>query len=267
MADTLRLKISAIMTQRYKITIEYNGAPYHGWQRQRDVMSVQQAVEEAICKFSSQDIAITVAGRTDAGVHGLGQVAHFDLEPMKKPLDPYNIAKAINAHLMPQPISVIKAEEVHSDFHARFDAVNKLYRYRMVNRNAFLTHDKGLAWLVKYPLDIDAMREGAKYLLGNHDFTTFRDAECQAKTPIRTLDRLDIAVREYDAAGGQEITFEIEGKSFLHHQVRNMVGTLSLVGRGKWKPEDVKIALEAKDRTKGGPTSPADGLYLVHIDY
>ncbi len=255
------------MTQRYKITIEYNGQNYSGWQRQKHVMTVQQAVEEAISKFSSQDIAVTVAGRTDAGVHGLGQVAHFDLAPMKKPLNPFEITKAINAHLLPQPISVIKAEEVHPEFHARFDAVNKLYRYRMVNRNAFLTHDKGLAWLVKYPLDIDAMREGAKYLLGKHDFTTFRDAECQANSPIRTLDRLDIGVRDYDQAGGQEITFEVEGKSFLHHQVRNMVGTLSLVGRKKWKAEDVKTALEAKSRAKGGPTSPADGLYLVRIDY
>lgn len=255
------------MTQRYKITIEYNGAPYSGWQRQNDVMTVQQAVEEAICKFSSQDIAVTVAGRTDAGVHALGQVAHFDLAPMKKPLNPFETMKAINAHLMPQPISVVKVEEVHPEFHARFDAVNKLYRYRMINRNSFLTHDRDFAWLMKYPLDIEAMREGAKYLLGNHDFTTFRDAECQAKSPVRTLDRLDIQLRDYDACGGKEITFEVEGKSFLHHQVRNMVGTLSLVGRGKWKPEDVKTALEAKSRKAGGPTCPSDGLYLVRIDY
>lgn len=255
------------MTQRYKITIEYNGAGYAGWQRQKEVMTIQQAVEEAISKFSSQDISITVAGRTDAGVHALGQVAHFDLEPMKKQLNPFEIMKAINAHLQPQAISVIKAEEVHPEFHARFDAVNKLYRYRMVNRNSFLTHDKGLVWLMKFPLDIDAMREGAKHLLGNHDFTTFRDAECQAQSSVRTLDRLDIIERDYDQCGGKEIIFEIEGKSFLHHQVRNMVGTLSLVGRGKWKAQDVKTALEAKDRTKGGPTCPADGLYLARIDY
>ncbi|MGH1456506.1 MAG: tRNA pseudouridine(38-40) synthase TruA [Alphaproteobacteria bacterium] len=255
------------MTQRYKITIEYNGQNYSGWQRQPHAMTIQQAVEEAIRKFSSQDVAITVAGRTDAGVHALGQVANFDLEEMKKPLNPFQIMKAINAHLVPQPISVVHVEEVHSEFNARFDALNKLYRYRVINRNAFLTHDRGLAWLLKYPIDVDAMREGAKHLLGNHDFTTFRDSECQAKSPIRTLDRLDIAVKEYDAHGGKEIVFEIEGKSFLHHQVRNMVGTLSLVGRGKWHPKDMIGALEAKNRAAGGPTCPADGLYLVRIDY
>ncbi len=255
------------MTQRYKITIEYNGQNYSGWQRQPHAMTIQQAIEEAICKFSSQEISVTVAGRTDAGVHATGQVAHFDLDEMKKPLNPYQIMKAINAHLVPQPISVIHVEPVHAEFNARFDALNKLYRYRVVNRNAFLTHDRGLAWLLKYPIDVSAMRAGAQYLLGNHDFTTFRDSECQAKSPIRTLDRLDISEKEYDAHGGKEIIFEVEGKSFLHHQVRNMVGTLSLVGRGKWQPKDVQTALNAKNRAAGGPTCPADGLYLVRIDY
>ena len=255
------------MQKRWKITIEYKGTDYYGWQRQPNVPTIQQAIEEAIYKFCQKEIGILCAGRTDAGVHATGQVAHFDLDYGERALDGYSLTKALNAHLRPQPIAIVHAEEVADDFHARFDAVNKLYRYRIIQRTGFLALEQGLAWHFKRPLDIEAMREAAKYLLGKHDFTTFRDNECQAKSPVRTLDRLDIIERPYDVCGGKEIMIEPEAQSFLHHQVRNMVGTLALVGEGKWKPEDVKTALEAKSRTAGGPTAPSDGLYLVRVDY
>jgi tRNA pseudouridine38-40 synthase len=256
------------MTTRWKLTIEYDGSDYSGWQRQDgDIRSIQQSIEEAIFGFSGQDVRLTVAGRTDAGVHGRGQVAHVDLEDFTKPMDGFEVAKAINAFLRPQPISVYHAEIVDDEFHARFDAKNKLYVYRVINRGGLLALDKNRAWHVKRPLDVEAMREAARHLLGHHDFSTFRASECQAKSPMRTLDRLDIIEKQYDDAGGREIIFELEAMSFLHHQVRNFVGTLSLVGEGKWTPDDMKAALEAKDRTKGGPTAPADGLYLVRIDY
>ena len=254
-------------TTRYKLTIEYNGAPYSGWQRQADVISVQEEVEKAIAAIIQQPVTIHVAGRTDAGVHAKGQVIHVDLPPFKRPMEPFEIAKAINAHLRPQPISVIGTEIVSDDFHARFAARNKLYLYRIIRRGAFLTHDQGLAWQFKKPLDVKAMREGAKHLIGHHDFTSFRDSQCQAKSPMRTLARLEISTRPYDVCGGIEIRIEVEGRSFLHHQVRNMVGTLALVGEGKWQADDVRKALEAKDRTAAGPTCPADGLYLMRVDY
>ncbi len=253
--------------KRYKLTIEYMGRDYAGWQRQADVPSIQQAIEIAIEKFSGQKTHVQCTGRTDAGVHARGQVAHVDLDNFTKPMDEYAILRAINAMLQPQPISIIKVEIVAEDFHARFNAVNKLYQYRIVNRTAFLAVDCGLVWRIGKHLNVEAMREAAAHLLGNHDFTTFRDSECQAKSPIKTLDRLDIIERDYDGCGGREIIFETEGKSFLHHQVRNMVGTLSLVGLGKWQPKDICTALEAKDRTKGGPTAPADGLYLTRVDF
>lgn len=252
---------------RWKITIEYVGTKYAGWQRQLDQPSIQQSIEEAIKKFCQQDIVITTAGRTDAGVHAKGQVAHFDLDYGTRKLYGSDFAKALNAHLRPQPISIVRAEIVGDEFNARFDAKNKLYQYRILNRSAFPSFDAGLIWHFKKPLDVAAMQEGAKYLLGHHDFTTFRDSECQAKTPMRTLDRLDIIARDYDVNEGKEIIIEAEGRSFLHHQVRNIVGTLSLVGEGKWQPTDVKAALEARDRTKGGPTAPPDGLTLMRVDY
>lgn len=244
---------------RWKLTIEYNGAPYCGWQRQDGQPSVQQSIEEAIQKFCQQDIRIQAAGRTDTGVHALGQVAHFDLD--YRPITGFELAKAINAHLKPQPIVILNAEEADPEFHARFMAVNKLYRYRIINRSTHLGIDQGLAWQVYKPLDVDAMHNAAQILLGQHDFTTFRDSECQAKSPVRTLDRIDITRH------GEEVVMEVEAKSFLHHQVRNTIGTLCLVGEGKWTKTDVKAALEARDRTKGGPTAPPDGLYLVRIDY
>lgn len=255
-----------VMT-RWKFTIEYKGTEYAGWQRQADAPSVQQAIEEALFRFCGQDVRLCVAGRTDAGVHAMGQVAHADLAEFKKEMAPFEVAKAINAHLRPAPISILKARVVPDDFHARFSAVNKLYRYRILRRSAFPAIEKGLLWHVKKPLDVAAMREGAAFLLGRHDFTTFRDSACQAKSPVKTLDRLDVAVRDYDGCGGQEIIIEAEGRSFLHHMVRNMVGTLALVGEGRWAPADVQRALSARDRTKGGPTAPADGLCLMRVDY
>ncbi|MAI62686.1 MAG: tRNA pseudouridine(38-40) synthase TruA [Micavibrio sp. TMED27] len=254
-------------TQRYKITIEYMGAGFVGWQRQPDHMTIQQAIEEAIHGFCQQEVKVQVAGRTDAGVHARGQVAHFDLAPTKKPMQPFEIAKAINYHLQPHTISIIGIEAVDDEFHARFSAVNKLYRYRIINRQGTVALDKGLVWHIKKKLDAEKMHAAAQLLLGHHDFTTFRDSECQAQSPMKTLDRLDVMTRDYDHKGGQEIIIETEGKSFLHHQVRNMVGTLTLVGEGKWSAQDLKTALEAKDRTAGGPTAPADGLYMVRIDY
>jgi len=251
---------------RYKFTIEYKGTGYYGWQRQPDLPTIQGEIEKAIKAFSGQEVEITTAGRTDAGVHARGQIAHVDLDEFTKPMEPFEITKAINAHLLPQPITILKTEIVADDFHARFNAHNKLYVYRIINRQAFLTFDKELAWHVRRPLDATAMHEAAQFLLGKHDFTTFRDAQCQANNPIRTLDRLD--VQSFTTTEGtQEILIEAEAQSFLHHMVRNLVGTLSLVGEGKWKPEDIVTALNAKDRTKGGPTAPADGLYLVRIDY
>lgn len=256
------------MQKRWKITIEYNGTNYRGWQRQTDdVPTIQQSIENAIHKFCGQNIVVTTAGRTDAGVHAHGQVVHFDLDYGDRPLNGGDLAKAINAHLRPEPIAIINAEEVDAEFHARFGAINKLYRYRMVTRSSPPIHHTPYIWHHKRALDVDAMRQGAKYLLGNHDFTSFRDAECQARSPIRTLDRVDITTRDYDVYGGQEILIELEAQSFLHHQCRNIVGTLKDVGRGKIKPEGVKEILDAKDRKKAGMTAPARGLSLMRIDY
>lgn len=246
---------------RWKLTIEYDGRPFAGWQLQDGVPSVQGAIEEAIFKFCGQHIRIYVAGRTDSGVHARGQIAHFDLDYGTRPLSGFDLAKAINAHLKPQPVAVVHAEEADPEFHARFSARNKFYLYRLINRSAPLAIDQGFAWNMFYDLDVGAMHDAAQGLLGQHDFTTFRASECQAKSPIKTLDRLDVI------RNGDDIRFEVEGRSFLHHQVRNMVGTLILVGRGKWTKADIVAALAAKDRTKGGMTAPPDGLYLMRIDY
>lgn len=251
---------------RYKLTIEYQGTDFYGWQKQPGLPTIQGAIEDAIAAFSGQEVEVTVAGRTDAGVHARGQVAHVDLGAFSKPMDGFAIGKAINAHLRPARISILEVEEVSPEFHARFDAVNKLYVYRILNRQGFLTFDRGVAWHVRRPLDTAAMHEAAQTLLGKHDFSTFRDSECQANTPIRTLDRLDVQSFQ-TANGAQEILIEAEAQSFLHHMVRNLIGTLSLVGEGKWTADDVVAALAAKDRTKGGPTAPPDGLYLVRVDY
>ena len=252
---------------RYKFTIEYNGANYYGWQRQDDVPTIQGAVEEAITKFCGQKINIQCAGRTDAGVHAHGQVAHGDLEELKRSMEPFEITKAINAHLLPAPISIVKTEIVDEDFHARFGAKDKLYHYRIINRTGFLALDRGLAWHIKRPLDTEAMQRAAQMLLGHHDFSSFRDAQCQSKSPMRTLDRLDVIATPEPLSGGQEILIEAGAQSFLHHQVRNMVGTLAKVGHGNLSVADMRTILEAKDRRRAGPTAPAEGLYLMRVDY
>jgi tRNA pseudouridine38-40 synthase len=252
---------------RWKLTIEYDGSGYAGWQRQDSVLTVQGEIEAAIAKFTQQEIPVFVAGRTDAGVHACGQVAHVDLPEPAKPMQGFEVAKAINAHLQPRPISVIKAETVAEDFHARYGALSKLYRYRIANRSGMLALDRGRAWHCKKPLDVMAMQQAAQHLIGHHDFSTFRDSECQAKSPIKTLDRAEILTfGDYEGAG-REIVFETEAQSFLHHMVRNMVGSLVMVGEGKWSPQDLKAALEARDRREGGMTAPPDGLYLMRVDY
>lgn len=255
---------------RWKLTIEYDGRQYSGFQIQPDHKTVQGEIQKAIKNFSQQDIAITVAGRTDAGVHAYGQIAHFDLDyrhndGSERVMNGFKMAKAINAHLFPQPIVIVHAEEVPADFHARFGAKQKLYSYRIINRPYMLALDQGRAWWRKTALDVEAMREASKVLLGKHDFTSFRDTECQAKSPVRTLDSFEIETRPM--LNGQEIIMHTRGMSFLHHQVRNIVGTLSLVGEGKWSANDVQVALDAKERAAAGPTAPSDGLYLVSIDY
>lgn len=254
--------------QRWKLTISYLGTGFSGWQRQEDgIASVQKTIEDAVFSFCGQRVTLHVAGRTDAGVHARGQVAHLDLAPGKKPWDGAEIARALNALLRPAPVAVIEAVSVAADFHARFGAVNKLYSYTIVNRPAPPVLDRETILHVRRKLDIGAMRAGAAHLIGHHDFSTFRASECQAKSPMRTLDRLDIGLSAYDSCGEKRITFLAEGRSFLHHQVRNMVGTLLLVGEGKWSPEDVAVALAARDRTRGGPTAPPQGLCLERVDY
>lgn len=252
---------------RYKLTLEYDGAPYAGWQRQPDRPSVQGALEEAVLKFCGEQAEVFGAGRTDAGVHATAQVAHLDLA---KNHDPYSIMQGINFHLFGQPadgepslnrIAVTSAEKVGDDFNARFSAIRRHYLYRIINRRARLGLDAGRAWHVVEELDVPAMQKAARVLVGNHDFTSFRDSECQAKSPVKTLDMIDIERH------GENVIIRTHARSFLHHQVRIMVGTLALVGKGKWMVKDVKAALEAKDRAKAGPTAPADGLFLVQVDY
>ena len=247
---------------RYKITIEYDGTNILGWQRQLDGPSVQEYLEKALSYLSSdgQEIPVQGAGRTDAGVHALAQVAHFNLE---REIADWKLRDALNFHLREQqaPVVVLNVEEVDENFNARFSAKGRGYIYRILNRRSPAVLEKDRVWWVPVDLDIGKMQEGAKYLLGHHDFSSFRAAACQAKSPIKTLDKLDISQR------GEEIIFEVEAKSFLHHQVRNMVGTLKLVGDGHLAPQDVKRILEAKDRKAAGPTAPACGLYLSKVWY
>jgi tRNA pseudouridine38-40 synthase len=243
---------------RWKLTVEYDGRPYVGWQRQAAGQSVQAEIESAIAKFSGETPRLHAAGRTDAGVHALGQVAHFDLE---RATEAKVVREAINAYLRPQPISIVDAEPAPANFDARLSARYRRYIYKVLNRPARPALNIGRMWHVPYDLDIAAMRAGAAHLIGRHDFTSFRATECQAKSPVKTLDRFDIA------QDGELLAFEVGARSFLHHQVRNMVGTLILVGRGKWRPEQVAEALQARDRSAAGPTAPPDGLYLVGVDY
>ena len=243
---------------RFKLTIEYDGSPFVGWQRQDNGPSVQAALEAAARGYCQVDALVQGAGRTDAGVHALGQVAHVDLPRNDRP---EVVANALNAHLRPHPIAVLKAEKVGDDFHARFSAIERGYVYRIVNRRAPAVLEINHAWWVAAALDADAMHQAAQVLVGRHDFTSFRAAECQADSPIKTLDEIAVG-RE-----GDIITVKARARSFLHHQVRNIVGTLKFVGEGKWTAQNVKQALDALDRSAAGPTAPPDGLYLTHVRY
>ena len=243
---------------RYALKIEYHGAPFSGWQRQADVPSVQAAVESALAKLEPDIPSIAAAGRTDAGVHAFGQVAHCD---MAKDWDAFRLSEALNHHLKPAPVAIVYAARVAEDFHARFSASERRYLYRIICRRAPLTHDAGLAWKVPAALDITAMQKAARYLEGRHDFTTFRASICQAKSPVKTVDQVDVS------AQGGAVEIRVRARSFLHNQVRSFVGTLERVGTGAWTPEDLRDALDARDRSKCGPVAPPDGLYLVGVGY
>jgi tRNA pseudouridine38-40 synthase len=243
---------------RYKLTLEYDGRGFVGWQRQDNGPSVQAALEAAVEGFCGEAVIAQAAGRTDAGVHALGQVAHVDLD---KETTVETLRDALNFHLRPAAIAVLEAEAVADDFHARFSATERAYRYRIVNRRAPLTLDKGRAWFVPVALDAAAMHDAAQALVGTHDFTSFRASECQAKSPVKTLDALEVA------RDGDEVRVAARARSFLHHQVRNLVGSLKLVGEGKWARADLERALAARDRKAAGPTAPAEGLYLVAVRY
>ena len=243
---------------RFKLTIEYDGGPFVGWQRQENGRSVQQAIEEAVAAFSGEKIVLKGAGRTDSGVHALGQVAHFDLVRERTP---EVVRDATNANLRPQPIVILGAELVGEDFDARFSARRRHYLYRILERRAPPALDRGRVWWVAQPLDVEAMHAAAQALVGQHDFTTFRSSQCQAKSPVKTLDRLDVS-RE-----GDEVVIRATARSFLHNQVRSMAGTLKKVGDGSWPVAAVGEALAAKDRARSGPVAPPDGLYLVAVEY
>lgn len=243
---------------RYKLTIEYDGGPYQGWQRLPDAPSVQGALEDAVEKLTGVRGEVIGAGRTDSGVHAVGQVAHVDIE---KPFEGWKLVEALNAHLRPHPIAVLDAEVAAPDFHARFDGVRRSYSYMIVNRRAPLALERGHAWRIGLELDVAAMNEAAAHFIGKHDFTTFRDGHCQAKSPIKTLD--EASVERF----GERIECIFVAQSFLHRQVRSMVGTLVEVGLGKMTADEVAEALAAKDRTRCGPVAPPDGLCLMRVDY
>lgn len=243
---------------RYRLLVEYDGSPFVGWQRQSNGLGVQQVMEEAFDRFAGHGVAVTAAGRTDAGVHALGQVVHMDLE---RDFAPERAMGALNFHMRPHPISVLAADYAAPDFHARFSATGRRYLYRILNRRAPAALDRDRVWHVAVKLDADAMHQAAQILVGRHDFTTFRAKECQADSAIKTLDQLDISRR------GEEIHVTAAARSFLQHQVRSMVGTLKLVGEGNWTAADVRRALEATDRQALGLNAPPDGLYLVGVDY
>ncbi|MEZ5961005.1 MAG: tRNA pseudouridine(38-40) synthase TruA [Hyphomonadaceae bacterium] len=243
---------------RYKLTIEYDGGPFQGWQRLPQAPSVQGALEDAVEKLTGVRSDVIGAGRTDSGVHAYGQVAHVDIE---RPFEGWKLVEALNAHLRPHPISILDAEAVSSEFHARFDATKRAYNYEVINRRAPLALDANRAWRVGRPLDVAEMDRAAQCLLGEHDFTTFRDSHCQAKSPVKTLDFAWVE------AIGDQVIFHFEARSFLHRQVRSMVGTLVEVGLGKMSVAGFAEVLAAADRARCGPVAPAEGLYLIRVDY
>jgi tRNA pseudouridine38-40 synthase len=247
---------------RYALKIEYHGGPFVGWQRQAGLLSVQSALEAALRKLELGCQRVTGAGRTDAGVHARGQVAHVDLD---RDWEPFRLCAALNFHLKPLPVAVLAAVPVAGDFHARFSAIGRQYEYRLISRRAPLTFDDSLAWRVGHALSLEAMRAGAGHLIGRHDFTTFRSTLCQAKSPVKTLDAVEIVAAAVE--GGTEFTFTLQARSFLHNQVRSIVGTLERAGSGAWTPDRVRVALEARDRAACGPVAPPQGLYLVAVVY
>lgn len=253
------------MTQRWKLTIEYDGTPYCGWQRQPNVISVQECIETALKAWTDEDAGLTVAGRTDTGVHAVGQVAHVDIA---RETDTKAMRDATNFHLRPHPISIVAAEPVAADFSARMSAKNRVYCYKIIcarRSDPVLAHNR--AWHINYDLDIAAMNAGAKHLIGTHDFSSFRAAECQAKSPLRSIDRLEVIENTGALDHGRVFEIWVEARSFLHHQIRNITGTLKLVGEGKWAPDHVKTVLEARKRAEAGMMAPAHGLYFVRVDY
>ena len=243
---------------RYRLLVEYDGRPFVGWQRQDQGPSVQGAIEDAAFRMLGVRAAVHSAGRTDAGVHACGMVAHLDID---RDIDAFKLSEGLNALLRPAPVAILDCRRVADDFHARFSCVARHYEYRMVNRRAPLTVDAGLAWRVRAPLDTQAMHHAAQRLVGRHDFTTFRSAHCQAGSPVRSLDRLDVT------RDGDKVRVFASARSFLQHQVRSMVGCLALVGQGKWSADDLTAALDARDRAALGYNAPPDGLYFVRADY
>jgi len=247
---------------RYALKVEYNGAPFAGWQRQADQPSVQGAIEAALARLETGAHTIAAAGRTDAGVHARGQVCHCDLA---KDWSAFRLSEALNHHLKPLPVAIVDAAKVDDDWHARFSALERRYLFRLISRRAPLTMEAGQVWQVKHPLDLSPMQDAAQVLVGRHDFTTFRSTMCQAASPVKTLDAFEVS--EVDTEWGQEFHFRLRARSFLHNQVRSFVGTLERVGAGSWSVDDVEAALSAQDRAACGPVSPPHGLYLMDVGY
>ncbi len=247
---------------RFAMKIEYDGRPFAGWQRQKNAMSVQQTLEEALAALEPSCPLTFAAGRTDSGVHATGQVAHCDLA---QDWNCFKLAGAINHHLRPAPVSVLKVARVDDDFHARFSAVQRRYLFRIIARPSPLAIERGKAWRVAHSLNVEAMRQGARHLIGHHDFTTFRASQCQADSPVKTLD--EVSISEHDRSEGREVRLRFRARSFLHNQVRSMVGSLERVGAGAWDPDRIGTALMAMDRAQCGPVCPPDGLYLSGVGY
>jgi tRNA pseudouridine38-40 synthase len=243
---------------RFRLTVEFDGAPFMGWQRQAHGPSVQQAIEDAVFAVTGEQVAVHAAGRTDAGVHALAMAAHVDIA---KPIAPFRLMEALNARLRPDPVAILACEVVAEDWHARFSCIGRSYLYRIANRRAPLTLDLGRAWRIARALDAAAMHDAAQILVGRHDFTTFRSVHCQSDSPVKTLDVLDVRRK------GEEVWVEAAARSFLHHQVRSMVGCLALVGQGQWSADDLRAALAAADRAALGLNAPPDGLYFVAARY